>query len=97
LAWLPEFGCTLAKAHAEQLAGTLDGEVLGNVHVLAAAVIAPARIALGVLVGHHRALRLHHGAETMFSEAISSISSRWRPSSLRIAPKSSGREFRGSR
>ena len=62
LAWLPEFGCTLAKLAAEEPAGPLDRQVLGDVDELAAAVVAPARIALGVLVGHHRALRLEHGA-----------------------------------
>ena len=46
---------------AEQLAGARDGELLGPVDDLAAAVVAPARIALGVLVGEHRADRLEHG------------------------------------
>ena len=58
--WLPEFGCTLAKLRAEQLLGALDRQRLGDVDELAAAVVALARIALGVLVGHHRALRLEH-------------------------------------
>ncbi len=62
LAWLPEFGCTLAKAHAEQLAGPLDRQVLGHVDELAAAVVALAGIAFGILVRHHRTLRFHHGA-----------------------------------
>ncbi len=61
-AWLPEFGCTLANLQLEQLAGALDRQRLGDVDELAAAVVAPARIALGVFVGHHRALRLEHGA-----------------------------------
>ena len=52
----------VGEAAAEQALGALDGEVLGDVHELAAAVVAPARIALGVLVGQHRALRLQHGA-----------------------------------
>ena len=60
--WLPECGWTLAKLAAEQLLGALDGERLGHVDELAAAVIAPARIALGIFVGQHRALRLEHGA-----------------------------------
>src|SRR4029077_20402470 len=34
--------------------------LLGDVHELAAAVVALARIALRVLVGHHRADRLQH-------------------------------------
>jgi hypothetical protein len=45
---------------AEQLAGARDRELLGPVDDLAAAVIAPARIALRVLVGEHRADRLEH-------------------------------------
>ena len=60
--WLPEFGWTLAKLAAEQLLGPLDRQRLGDVDELAAAVVALARIALGVLVGHDRALRLEHGA-----------------------------------
>ena len=45
---------------AEQFLRALDRERLGDVHVLAAAVIALARIALGVLVGQHRALGREH-------------------------------------
>ncbi len=45
---------------AEQLLRPLDGERLGDVDELAAAVVAPAGIAFGILVGHHRALRLEH-------------------------------------
>ena len=62
LAWEPEFGWTLAKPQSNRRLGALDGEVLGDVDELAAAVVAAARIALRVLVGHHRALRLEHGA-----------------------------------
>jgi hypothetical protein len=49
-----------------------SGEILGHVDELAAPVVAPARIALGVLVREHRAHRLEHGRDTKFSEAISS-------------------------
>ena len=52
----------VGEAGAEELAGALDRQVLGDVDELAAAVVAPARIALGVLVGQHRALGLEHGA-----------------------------------
>ena len=45
----------------EQRLGAADGEAFGDIHKLAAAVIAPPRIALGVLVGENRALRLQHG------------------------------------
>ena len=45
---------------AEDLLRALDGEPLRNVHVLAAAVIALARITLRVLVRQHRALAVEH-------------------------------------
>ena len=45
---------------AEQLDRALDRQPLGDVDVLAAAVVALARIALGVLVGEHRSLALQH-------------------------------------
>ena len=44
---------------AEQGLDPVDRELLDHVNVLAAAVVALPRIALGVLVGQHRALRLH--------------------------------------
>ena len=46
---------------AEELLRAGDRQLLGHVHVLAAAVVAPARVALGVLVGEHRALRVEDG------------------------------------
>ena len=46
---------------AEQGLDPVDRELLDHVNVLAAAVVALARVALGVLVGQHRTLRLHHG------------------------------------
>ena len=52
----------VGEVAAEQLLGALDRERLGDVDELAAAVVALARIALGVFVGQHRALRLEHGA-----------------------------------
>ena len=45
---------------AEQRLGAVDRQLLGDVDVLAAAVVALAGIALGVLVGQHRALALEH-------------------------------------
>ena len=45
---------------AEQRLGPVDRQLLGDVDELAAAVVAPAGIALGVFVGQHRALRLEH-------------------------------------
>src|SRR5258708_35032756 len=46
----------------EQLAGALNGDLLGLVDLLAAAVVAPAWIAFGIFVGEHRARRLQHSA-----------------------------------
>jgi len=45
---------------AEELLDAVDGELLHHVHMLAATVVALSGIALGVLVGEHRALGLHH-------------------------------------
>ena len=45
---------------AEQLLGAVDRQLLGDVDLLAAAVVAAARVALGVLVGQHRADRVEH-------------------------------------
>ena len=44
----------------EQLLGAVDGQLFGDIHELAAAVVALARIAFGVLVGQHRTLGLEH-------------------------------------
>jgi len=46
----------------EQIFGAIDCQLLDDVDVLAAAVVARARIALGVLVGQDAALTLEHGA-----------------------------------
>ena len=45
---------------AEQLLGAVDRELLGDVDLLAAAVVAAAGVALGVLVGEHRAGGVEH-------------------------------------
>ena len=52
----------VGEVAAEQLLGPLDRQFLGDVDELAAAIVALARIALGIFVGHDRALRLEHGA-----------------------------------
>ena len=44
----------------EQPLRPVDRELLGDVHIVAAAVVAPARVALGIFVGQHGALRLQH-------------------------------------
>ncbi len=62
-AWLacePEFGCTLAASAPNSCLEAVDGELLGHVDVLAATVVALARVAFGVLVGQLGALGFHH-------------------------------------
>ncbi len=46
----------------EQLLGPVARQVLGDIDVFAAAVVAIARVALGVLVGQYRALGFEHCA-----------------------------------
>ena len=46
---------------AEELLRAVDRQLFGDVDELAAAVVAAARVALGVLVGQHAALALEHG------------------------------------
>ena len=58
----PECGCTLAKAQSNSRLARSIASCSATSTILAAAVIAPARIALGIFVGEHRALRLEHGA-----------------------------------
>ncbi len=58
----PRMGLHVGIRAAEQLCDPLDGQRFGNIDVLATAVIAPSRQALGILVGEHRALCLEHGA-----------------------------------
>src|SRR6266852_1014952 len=50
-------GLDIHMIRAEDLLGALDRQRLDYVHVLAAPVVAATGIALGVLVGHERALR----------------------------------------
>ncbi len=57
----PEFGCTFAASAPNSCLDAVDRELLDDVDVFAAAVIALAGIAFGVLVGQLRALRGHHG------------------------------------
>ena len=55
----PRVGLHVGGLGAEQRLHPVDRQPLDHVDVLAAAVVAPARVALRVLVGEHRALRLH--------------------------------------
>ena len=52
----------VGEAAAEQLLGALDRQRLDRVRRPAALIVAAARIALGIFVGQHRALRLEHRA-----------------------------------
>ena len=53
-------GLHVGPAGAVELLGALDGDGLALVHYLAAAVVALAGVALGVLVGHDGAHGFHH-------------------------------------
>ena len=78
-------GLHIGEVAVEQLAGAVDRQLFGDVDIFAAAIIAVAGIAFGIFVGQDRALGFQHRSETMFSDAISSILSRWRVSSSSIA------------
>ena len=56
----PAVRLDVGEGAAEQPLGPVDRQLLGDVDEFAAAVVAPARIALGVLVGQHAALGLEH-------------------------------------
>ena len=60
LALAPECGCTLACSAPNSAQRAVAGELLGLVDHVVAAVVALARVALGVLVGEDRALRREH-------------------------------------
>ena len=54
-------GLDIGEGAVEQALGAVDGELLDHVDILAAAVIAPAGIALGVFIGEERAGCVEHG------------------------------------
>ena len=54
-------GLHIGKAATEQLLGAFDGDRLDLVDIFAAAIIAAARIAFGVLVGQDRTTGFEHG------------------------------------
>ena len=54
-------GLHVGVLSAKQLAGAVDGDLLDLIDELAAAVVAVAGVALGILVGQHAAHRGHHG------------------------------------
>ena len=53
-------GLDVCVLGSEQRLGAVDRELLGDVDLLAAAVVTAAGVALGVLVGQHRAGRVEH-------------------------------------
>ena len=55
-------GLHVREPAGEQPAGAIDRQFLRDIDELTAAVIAAARIAFGIFVGQHRALRLQNGA-----------------------------------
>ncbi len=55
-------GLHIGIGAAKQGFRAADRQIFRHIDPFAATVIAPPGIALGVFVGHHRALRLHHGA-----------------------------------
>ncbi len=57
----PGMRLDIREVGVEELPGTVDRQLLGDIDVLATAVVALARIALGVLVRELRALGRHHG------------------------------------
>ena len=54
-------GLDVGMRAAKKAAGAIAGQILDHVHIFAAAIIALAGIALGVLVGEHAPLGLPHG------------------------------------
>jgi hypothetical protein len=54
-------GLHIGESGAEQLLGAVDGDLFDLVDIFAAAIIAAARIALGILVGQDRTGRFKHG------------------------------------
>ena len=52
----------IGEGAVEQPPGAFDRHRLGDIDILAAAIVAAAGIAFGIFVGEHRALRLEHGS-----------------------------------
>jgi len=67
-------GLHIGEAAAKKLLRAINREVFGDIDILAAAVIALARIAFAYLLVRTEPWASNTARETMFSEAISSIS-----------------------
>ena len=55
-------GLHIGKFAPEQASHARNRQLFGDIDELAAAIIPPARVALGIFVGHHRALCFQHSA-----------------------------------
>ena len=55
----PRIRLDVGKVTAKKLFGTINRKVLGNVNMLATAVIAPTGVTFGIFVGHDRPLGLN--------------------------------------
>ncbi len=51
----------IGEGAVKELFGAVDGQVLGHIDPLAAAIVAASGVSFGVFVGHDGALGLHHG------------------------------------
>ena len=78
---------------AEQLLRAVDGQLLDDVDELAAAVVAPARIAFGILIREHAAGGLHHGGAGVVFAGDHLQAVCWRSISSAIAAQTSGSFF----
>ena len=78
-------GLDVGMLGAEQLLEPVDRQLLDLVHHLAPAVVAPARISLGVLVGERSAHRVDHrtAGEVLAGDQLEAL--RWRWSSRSIS------------
>ena len=54
-------GLDVGKSTIEQLGHSLDRQFLGDIDILAAAIVTARRITFRVFVGHDGALRFQHG------------------------------------
>ena len=67
-------GLHIGKATVKQTLDALNRQRFSNINKLTATIIAPTGIAFGIFIGQNRTLGLQTARETIFSEAISSIS-----------------------
>ena len=56
----PGIGLHIGIGAIVKFTNTLDGKLFGHINMFATAIITPTGIALGIFIGQHRALHLHH-------------------------------------